>query len=262
MIEPRLSQKALAELVGTWMLVFFGGMAVILSGGASALQFTHYGDLLAVGLAFGLTLAGAIYVFGKISGGHYNPAVTTAIALTRRMAWREAGVYYLAQIAGAMLAGLCHALLFDFDQTRMFITLPAPTATFTAATLAELFGTFFLVSVIFGVAVDGRAPAGWAGWIIGMAIPAGALAVGPISGASFNPAVSLGPRITGTLLGASPDWNWAVIYIIGPLLGAILGAWVYDFIARPRVVEDPLERALQAEPTVEHRRTENRQHRA
>ncbi len=248
--EPTLAQKALAELLGTFILVFFGGMAVILSGGASALTFTNYGDLLAVGLAFGLALAGAIHAFGKISGGHYNPAVTTALLATRRMPLNEALVYYVAQLAGAMLAALCHALIFNFDQSAMFITIPGLNIGFGSAVLAEIIGTFLLVSVIFGVAVDGRAPAGWAGWMIGMAVTAGVLALGPVSGASFNPAVSLGPRVITALIGGSAQWNWLIVYIGGPLIGGVLAALIYDFVAHPNQAAEPLEHALQSEPTV------------
>lgn len=86
--------------------------------------------------------------------------------------------------------------------------------------------------------------------MIGLAIPVGALALGPISGGSFNPAVSLGPRLVATLVGKEAVWGDMLIYIIGPLAGALLAAFLYDFVAQPRTVSAPVEKALNAEPTV------------
>lgn len=217
---PTLGQKAAAEAIGTFILVFFGGMAAILNGSS----------LLLVALAFGLALAGAIQVYGKISGGHYNPAVSIAMLVTGRMSVNETLVYLIAQILGAALAGVLHGIIFDFEQA--FITVP--TANFVPATVAEVVGTFLLISVIFGVAVDKRADSNWAPWMIGMVVSAGILALGPVSGASFNPAVSLGPRLIATLTDVDAQWDSLPIYIIGPLSGVIVGALLYDLIAQPK----------------------------
>ena len=219
-------------------------MAALLSGAEATKGL--YAGVLAVGLTFGLALALAIHIFGKISGGHYNPAVTTALLATRRIALNDALVYYVAQIAGAAVAALIQYILLE----GMLITAKAGSASFSGAVIAEILGTFLLASVIFGVAVDGRAPSGWAPLMIGLAIPVGALALGPISGGSFNPAVSLGPRLVATLVGKEAVWGDMLIYIIGPLAGALLVVFLYDFVAQPRTVSAPVEKALNAEPTV------------
>ena len=229
---PTLGQKFLAELLGTAFLVFVG------AGAATATGF--YGDkgvvtLLIVGLAFAIAIAIMIYAVGHISGCHINPAVTIAMALTKRISWKDAGAYLLAQLVGCLVGGLVIALAYgttvatkggyganDFSASVGFVV----------ATSVEAIGTFFLLFVIMGTAVDGRAPAGWAGLMIGLTVGCQIMAFGPISGASLNPARSIGPAVIQFLFGGKYDFTHLIPYIIGPIIGGILGVVVYDFMAR------------------------------
>lgn len=233
---PTLGQKFIAELIGTAFLVFGGAGAVTATGvllGKSALRMA---DLGIIGLAFAIAIATMVYSVGHISGGHLNPAVTIAMGVTRRIKWSEAGVYLVAQLLGSLVGALGIALAYGTstavatgfganDFNGALVSLPVAIA-------VEAVGTFTLLFVIMGTAVDGRAPAGWAGLMIGLTVGVNIMALGPVTGAGLNPARSFGPAVIQVLFGGSYDFTHLIPYVVGPIIGGILGVIVYDFMAR------------------------------
>lgn len=204
----------LAEFIGTFALVFFGCGAI-----ANGLPPT------AVALAFGLVIAVMVYAFGHISGAHFNPAVSIGFAVGRHLPWPRVASYAGAQIAGAIAgAPLLRATLGpDAD-----LGVARPTGSDLQAFVWEVVLTFFLMLVTTAVATDIRAVGQAAALAIGGTVALGALVGGPISGASMNPARSLGPAVV------SGDLTGIWIYILAPSLGAILAALVYDAIRQVR----------------------------
>ncbi|HEX3428707.1 MAG TPA: aquaporin [Candidatus Limnocylindrales bacterium] len=202
-----------AEFIGTFALVFFGCGAI-----ANGLSPT------AVALAFGLVIAVMIYAFGHISGAHFNPAVSLGFAVGRHLPWSTAVTYAVAQIAGAV--GGAFALRLTLDQAvELGVTRPAGSD--LQAFSWEVALTFFLMLVITSVATDIRAVGQAAALAIGGTVAVGALVGGPISGASMNPARSLGPALV------SGDLTGLWIYLVAPAVGAIGGALVYRLIRNP-----------------------------
>ena len=219
-----------AELVGTFALVFVGSGAIILS----KMEGSNIG-LIEVALAHGLILSVMVTATMRISG-HFNPAVTIAFLTTRRIGSFMAGVYVLAQLLGAMLAA--YALKAGmpevaFEAARgggQFVHLDVRT---WDAVMFEAIATFFLVFVIFGTAVDPKAPR-VGGFAIGLTIAADILAIGPLTGASMNPARSFGPALAVNI------WEGHLIYWIGPIVGGVIAAQVYEWVLMRHPVE-PVE---------------------
>ena len=220
-----LFRKCLAEFVGTFALVFAGCGAIIaneITGGSV----THVG----IALTFGLTIMVMVYAVGHISGGHFNPAVSVAFGLTTRFPKSDMVAYVVAQCLGAVTASLCHkaALSSFFTQVTnnpmiYGVTLPVD-GQFMTAFVFEVITTFFLMFVILSVATDKRAVGTAAGVAIGGTIALDALFAGPISGASMNPARSFGPALM------QGEWSTFSAYVVGPILGAALGAIVYKIV--------------------------------
>lgn len=215
-----------AEFVGTFALVFVGGAAIM------AAQATGMASgLISVALAHGIILAVLVSATMRISG-HFNPAVTIGFLTARRIEPIMAGVYIAAQLIGAIIAayalkGLLPAQL--TEATRLGGQSVASEISMMQAIGLEAICTFFLVFVIFGTAVDPKAPR-IAGLAIGSTIAAGIMAIGPFTGGSFNPARSFGPAV------ASGIFEAQAVYWIGPIVGAVLAALIYDtlFIRRER----------------------------
>ena len=211
-------RKLVAEFVGTFALIFFGA--------GSALQGA---DLVGQALANGLAIGLMVTAVGHISGGHFNPAVTLSMLVTGRISPAEALRYWVSQLAGATAAALVLLAIFPSAVTDA-INLGVPAVgghgiSTGNALVAEIVGTFFLVFVIYGVAVDKRGAFSiLAGLPIGLIISIGVLAVGAVSGAAFNPARWFGPAlVSGTF-----DNFW--VWIVGPAIGATLAGLSYDRI--------------------------------
>ena len=214
-----MDQKAItAEIIGTFALCFGGILAIHNSGG----------NLLIPAMAHGLILAIFITAFAAISGGHLNPAVTTAMLITKRIKPSLGAVYIVAQIIGGGLAALA-VMAIGLSKEDVVGGTPnlAPNVTVVAAIIAEAICTFFLVLTVFTTAVDQRAPK-MGGFFIGLSVLIDILAIGPITGGAMNPARWLGPSlITFQNLGN------AVVYIIGPIIGGIIAVLIYDKVLAP-----------------------------
>ena len=232
--EATPMQKYLAELVGTFMLVWIGPGAAVVAG---LLGVTGLADVMAIAIAFGIAVAAAIYVVGKISGCHINPAVTIALAVTGRLPWKEVIPYIIAQLIGAAIASILFVVCLGTQAATSFnlggtFLNDAAGVTLIMGLVGEIIGTFFLMITIMGVAVDERAPTGWAGWIIGMIVAGVIITLGPMTGSSLNPARTFGPYIGNLIFGGRAPWDqFIVVYTIGPIVGAVLAAFVYDYIA-------------------------------
>ena len=200
-------KKYINELIGTFFLVLVIG----LSGNP---------------LAIGSILMVMVYMGGHISGAHYNPAVTLAILMRKKIATQEAIAYMAFQLAGSLLAAYTAYAL-----TKITFA-PAPGANVDAidALLVEVFFTFALASVVLNVATTKiNAGNSYFGLAIGFTVLAGALAGGPISGGAFNPAVGLGPCLIDTLVGGNSSLSHVWLYLVGPFAGGALAAVVFGF---------------------------------
>lgn len=242
---PDLPRRLAAEAVGTAILVFFGAASIVAALGAGG-DAPGYAPLIGIAFAHALALATAIHAFGATSGAHINPVVTLALAAVRRFPAGEIAPYSLAQLAGGVVGALLVIAVFGSDAVEVGAagsTEIAAGVSFGAAVVAETIGTFLLVTAIMALAVDRRAPAGWAPLGIGFALAAGILAVGPLTGASFNPARTFGPLVANSLFGGDAAWGDIWVYLLGPAIGAVLGAFAYDALARPRRAEAAREPA-------------------
>jgi MIP family channel proteins len=216
-----------AELVGIFALVFVGGGVII-----SAQARGSGAGLLEVAFAHGLILAVAVTATMRVSG-HLNPAVTLGFLATRRMEPVMAGVYIVAQLLGAMLAAYALRALFpeaDAMAARLGGQAVASNVGMWQAIGLETLGTFFLVFVIFGTAVDPNAPR-VGGLAIGLTLTAVILAIGPLTGASLNPARSFGPAV------ASGIFEGQIVFWTGPIIGGVAAALLYDGLFLRRGVE-------------------------
>jgi len=226
-MERSLSQRMLAEFVGTFTLIFIGAGSIIAStqGG---------GGLVTIGLAHGLAIAVMVTAIGHVSGGHINPAVTAGAWVTQKISSRDAGAYILAQLAGgAAGAGLLRSALPSsfWEGVSLGTPLVSPSISNGQAILIEAILTFFLVWVVFGTAVD---PEGAfnkvAGLAIGFVITMDIFMGGPFTGAAMNPARAFGPALV------SGSWTGWWVYWIGPVAGGVLAASLYDMgILRPHL---------------------------
>jgi aquaporin NIP len=211
----QLGRRVAAEALGTFALVFFGAGSIMV-----AAEHGSFGQL-GIALAFGLVITTMIYALGHISGAHLNPAVSFGFALSRHFPWRLVGAYWLAQCSGALAAALLlRASLGDIAD----VGATQPSGSNAQSFLWEVVLTFFLMLVIMAVATDTRAVGEAAGIAVGGTVGLCALVGGPVSGASMNPARSLGPAL------AAGELNALWIYIVAPLLGAAIGAIGYQLV--------------------------------
>lgn len=209
------SNKWIAEFLGAFAIVFAGTGAIIVNQLTNSL--THVG----VAITFGLVVMSLIYSFGHISGAHFNPAVTISFLLLKRISYKEAAGFIGFQILGALMASMILYLMFG-NIANLGATLPS--GTWLQSAILEFIMTFFLMLIILSSSVHSKASKPFAGIAIGGTVALEALFGGPISGASMNPARSIGPAvISGNL-----EYIW--LYIIFTTLGACLAAVVYRLI--------------------------------
>jgi MIP family channel proteins len=212
-----MSKKLVAEFVGTFTLIFVGAGA-IMNGKA---------DLLGIALAHGLAIAVMIASLGGISGGHFNPAVTFGFLVTKRISIQKAAQYWAAQLLGAALAAWILKTVYGAMAGSVGGAALAEGVSSSKGLLAEAIGTFLLVVVVIGSAVDKRGSFA-AGFPIGLTISSVILVIGPITGAAINPARWFGPAlVTGT-------WTNSWVYIAGPILGAVVAALGYNALLNPK----------------------------
>jgi aquaporin NIP len=215
--RPDLLRRAAAEGIGVFALVFAGCGAIVAEA-------VHPGTLGTVGIAlvFGLIVMAMVYATGHLSGAHLNPAVTLAFALTRHFPRSETVAYLVAQVTGALIAAALLAAIWPDEPASLGATLP--TVGTGSAFAYEVVLTAFLMFVIMAVATDTRAVGAAAAIAIGGTVGLDALFGGPVTGASMNPARSLGPAL---LSGELRDL-W--LYLTAPLLGAAIGALAYQLV--------------------------------
>lgn len=216
-MKPDLARRAGAEGLAAFALVFAGCGAVVAN--------TQYdGGLGSVGvsLVFGLIIMVMVYATGHLSGAHINPAVTVAFTLTRHFPPREAVAYVGAQLVGATLGALVLLALWTDKPGDLGATVPSVGA--GSALVYEVLLTAFLMFVIMAVATDTRAVGAAAAIAIGGTVALDALFGGPVTGASMNPARSFGPAL------AAGEWQDFWLYIVGPIIGAALGALAYQLV--------------------------------
>jgi len=216
-----------AEFIGIFALVFVGGAAIMV-----AVQTQASDALLDVAVAHGLILALMVTATMRISG-HLNPAVTIGFLAARRIEPMMAVVYIIAQLLGAALAAYALKAIFPAAvaaTTRLGGQSVAADVSTGQAIFAEAIATFFLTFVVFGTAVDPKAPK-VGGFAIGLVVTADILAIGPLTGASMNPARSFGPAVVSGVL------EGQMIYWIGPILGGIAAALVYEALFIPHGTE-------------------------
>lgn len=221
-MRPDLGRRALAEGLAAFALVFAGCGAIVADA--------EYGGALgAVGVAlvFGLVIMVMVYATGHLSGAHINPAVTVAFTLTRHFPARDAAAYVAAQVIGATAAAL--VLLAVWTDAPADLGATVPTVGVGSAVLYESLLTAFLMFVIMAVATDTRAVGAAAAIAIGGTIGLDALFGGPVTGASMNPARSLGPALV------AGEWTDFWVYLTGPIVGAALGALAYQAVRGGRL---------------------------
>ncbi len=205
-------KKYTAEYIGTFTLVFCGTGAIIVNQQTNGAL-----GLLGIAFAFGLIITSIIYIFGSISGAHINPAVTISLAIGNLMPKNEVVGYLIAQIFGAITASTLLHILFP-ENVKLGATMPSNGI--LQSFIIEFIMTFFLMLTILGLATK-KENANISGIVIGLTVTGLILLAGPISGGSFNPARSIAPAIV------SKNITNLWIYIIAPILGAILSVFVW-----------------------------------
>ena len=228
-MNDELKRELLAELIGTFVLVFVGAAAVLVA--------PEYG-VVAPALAHGLILVALIYTYGHISGAQVNPAVTLGLAVGGQQDWAKSAYYIVAQFIGGIIAAIVLVTVFpqenagvaaflgenayNFGQTTGFLTVDA---VWTAA-VYEAILTFFLVSAVFQAAAYGKAGK-LAGVAIGLTLAASIFAGGPATGASLNPSRTLGPALI------AGDTSYLIPYLIGIFGGGIIAGLVHGYVLNP-----------------------------
>src|SRR5574338_975936 len=225
MVNPR---AWFAEAIATYCLVFFGpvaiGLAAVAFGTGLSIQ-----AIVMISLAHGAAIGLMVYAFGHVSGAHINPAVTISMIVTKRINIKDGIAYIVFQIIGAIVAAATlKAILPVLGDKVHFGTQGGPSAILNNSAISgftvEAILTFFLVTVIFMTAVHKKAPAGMYGLAIGGMIFLIHLVGVPLTGASVNPARTLGPAI------ASGYWDFHWIYWAGPIIGAVIAGLIMNYV--------------------------------
>jgi len=208
-------RRCLAEFVGTFGIVF-APVALSATGHFSGGE----SSLIAAAWVSGLAVLAMVYALGHISAAHFNPAVTLGFAVAGRFPWRYVIPYWIAELSGGIVAAALAALLFGAGHGAQ---LPAP-GPLSRALGVEAVLTFFLMLVIISVATDRRVNGAIPGLAIGLTVVFDVLIGGPVTGGSMNPARSLGPALFAGGAALSAYW----LYVVGPALGAVAAAWLYE----------------------------------
>jgi MIP family channel proteins len=228
-VQERGLSAYLAELIGTFLLVFFITSVVVLYV-ATGDQAQFGTDFAVVGLVHAFLLFGLIVMFGVVSGGHFNPAVTLAAAAIKRIAPVDAVIYILAQLSGGVLGALlCKSLLLDEGRASHYgaASVSGLLSGNTAGAVVEALGTFCLVLVILAAVYSKKSFKEWAPLAIGTTLGFIVMVGGPLTGGAFNPARWFGPALVGN------EWGGTWPYLLGPIVGSLLAAAVYRFVLEP-----------------------------
>jgi MIP family channel proteins len=228
-VQERGLSAYLAELIGTLLLVFFITSVVVLyvSTGGQA-QFGS--DFAVVGLVHAFLLFGLIVMFGVVSGGHFNPVVTLAAIVIRRIKPIDGAIYMLAQLSGGVLGALLtKGLLLDEGRATNYgaTAVSGLLGGNFQGMIVEGIGTFVLVLVILAAVYSEKSFKEWAPLAIGMTLGFAVMVAGPLTGAALNPARWFGPALV------SGEWGGVWPYLVGPILGSVLAAAVYRFVLEP-----------------------------
>ncbi len=244
-----LGQRAVAEVIGTALLVLVGPGSVVatLELAGKAVPAVTGADLLGISFAFGLIITALVYSIGKVSGCHINPAVTFGLAVTKRFPWAEVPAYWLAQVVGAVLGALAIWAVFGHSAIALGMGMThfnEHSTSWGSAIFSEGIGTAMLMFAILGI-VDARSPGDLAGIVIGGVVIAIIMIVGPVTGASLNPARAFGPELVSALGNGKTFWDQLLpVYILPGLVGAGVAAVAYDFMTKPRIVFEPVVEAV------------------
>lgn len=179
-------------------------------------------------LAIGFILMVMVYMGGYISGGHYNPAVTLSVWMQKKMSQKDAMLYMLFQLLGAVAASLVFLLI----KQEPLVVQPGSGVPFNDALILEVLFTFALCSVVLHTAVSKKnTPNQFYGLAIGSTVMVGAFSVGTISGGAFNPAVGVGPAVV-SMLSSAPNLSNILLYILGPFIGAVLASLIFTSVTK------------------------------
>ncbi|KAK3159800.1 hypothetical protein QOZ80_1BG0051250 [Eleusine coracana subsp. coracana] len=226
MISVQFMQKIIAEVLGTYFMIFAGCGSVVVN--LSTNGTVTFPGICAV---WGLVVMVLVYSVGHISGAHFNPAVTVAFATCGRFPWKQVPSYVVAQVLGSTLASLTLRVVFGGATAHEHFFGTAPAGSEAQAVVLEFVISFYLMFVVSGVATDNRAIGELAGLAVGATVLLNVLFAGPITGASMNPARSLGPAIVAR------RYRSMWVYVVGPVSGTVAGAWAYNLI---RFTDKPL----------------------
>lgn len=218
-----MTRKLLAEILGTFGLVFAGCGAIVVNDVTGGVV-----GHLAICTVFGLIVMAVVYAFGDVSGAHINPAVTIAFWVSGRFPLKEVVPYIGAQLTGSTVA--CALLWYLFPQDSTFLGATLVSDSMMQSFVLEVVITFLLMLIIIMVATGSKEVGTLAGIAIGAAVAVLALMGGPISGASMNPARSFGPALV------SGHFENLWLYIVAPIIGAVLAVPVSHFIKGPKVL--------------------------
>ncbi|HET7474597.1 MAG TPA: MIP/aquaporin family protein [Dermatophilaceae bacterium] len=230
--ETTLLQRLGAETVGTAFLVFIGVGSVpatlMVNGDA---PFTM-ADLGMISLAFATIVVATVYALGHVGGNHINPAVTLGLAVSGKFPWAQVPAYIAAQVTGAVVGAA--AIIGVLGQKASDVGLGVASygdISWLQAFTAEFVGTFILVFTIFGV-IHRKAAAGFAGVAIGLVVFAAIIPVAPATGASINPARTVGPMLVQQVAGGTVKWVQLPVYLAAELLAGIVAALLYQAMTR------------------------------
>ncbi|KAG0536027.1 hypothetical protein BDA96_03G029000 [Sorghum bicolor] len=226
MISVQFMQKIIAEVLGTYFMIFAGCGSVVVN--LSTNGTVTFPGICAV---WGLVVMVLVYSVGHISGAHFNPAVTVAFATCGRFPWKQVPSYAVAQVLGSTLASLTLRVVFGGATAHEHFFGTAPSGTVAQAVVLEFVISFYLMFVVSGVATDNRAIGELAGLAVGATVLLNVLVAGPITGASMNPARTLGPAIV------AGRYRSIWVYMVGPVCGTVTGAWAYNLV---RFTDKPL----------------------